>query len=89
MWSSIIVQENNFVMPGVVVSAFFLECSAQSQLCLVESSSNGFVRFEQLIIHQADLTKYTMSLFPRIFGLAVDVEAQPDGLHDFLFFELS
>jgi len=30
MWSSIIMQENNFVMPGVVMSAFFLECSAQS-----------------------------------------------------------
>jgi len=30
---------------------FFLECSAQSHLCSVESPSNGLVRFEQLIIH--------------------------------------
>ena len=43
------MQENNFVMPGVVVGAFFLECSAQSHQ-LVGSPSNDFVRFEQLII---------------------------------------
>ena len=50
MWSSIIRQENNFVMPGVVMGAFFLECLAQShQLCSVESPSNGLIRFEQLI----------------------------------------
>jgi len=56
MWSSIIIQENNFVMPGVVVGAFFLECSAQShQLCSVESPSNGLVRIEQLIIHDTKL----------------------------------
>jgi len=55
MWSSIIMQENNFVMPRVV-GAFFLECSAQShQLCSVESPSNGLVRFEQLIIHNIKL----------------------------------
>ena len=43
-------------MPGVVVGAFFLECSAQShQLCSVENPSNGFVRFEQLIIHDTKL----------------------------------
>ena len=64
MWSSIIMQENNFVMPGVVVGAFFLECLAQShQLCSVESPSNGLVRFEQLIRHQADPTKYTTWVF--------------------------
>ena len=35
------MQENNFVMPGVVVGEFFLECSAQShQLYSVESPSN-------------------------------------------------
>ena len=45
-----------FVMPGVVVGAFFLECSDQShQLCSVESPSNGLVRFEQLIIHNTKL----------------------------------
>ena len=55
MWSSIIMQENNFVMPGVVVDAFCLECSAQSQLCSVESPSNDLVRFEQLIIHDIKL----------------------------------
>ena len=51
------MQENNFVMPEVIVGAFFLECSAQSQsqLCSVESPSNGFVRFEQLIIHDTKL----------------------------------
>jgi len=50
------MQENNFVMPGVVVGAFFLECSVRShQLCLVESPSNGLVRFEQLIIHDTKL----------------------------------
>ena len=43
-------------MPGVVVGAFFLECSAQSyQLCSVESPSNDLVRFEQLIIHDTKL----------------------------------
>ena len=43
-------------MPGIVVGAFFLECSAQShQLCSVESPSNGLVRFEQLIIHDTKL----------------------------------
>ena len=45
-------------MPGVVVGAFFLECSAQLcslQLCSVESPSNGLVRFEQLIIHDTKL----------------------------------
>ena len=43
-------------MPGVVVGAFFLECSAQShQLCSVESLSNGLLRFEQLIIHDTKL----------------------------------
>jgi len=47
-----------------IVGAFFLECSAQShQLCSVESLSNGLVRFEQLIIHQADPTKYTTWVF--------------------------
>ena len=40
-------------MPGVVVDAFFLECSAQ--LCSVESPSNGLIRFEQLIIHDTKL----------------------------------
>ena len=51
-------------MPGVIVGAFFLECSAQShQLCSVESPSNDLVRFEQLIIHQADPTKYTTWVF--------------------------
>jgi len=50
------MQENNFVMPEVVVGAVFLECSAQShQLCSVESPSNGLVRFEQLIIHDTKL----------------------------------
>jgi len=50
------MQENNFVMPGVIVGAFFLECSAQShQLYSVESPSNGLVRFEQLIIHDTKL----------------------------------
>jgi len=54
MWSSIIMQENNFVMPGV--GAFFLECSTQShQLCSIESPSNDLVRFEQLIIHNTKL----------------------------------
>ena len=49
-------KENNFVMLGVVVGAFFLECSAQShQLCSVESLSNGLVRFEQFIIHDTKL----------------------------------
>ena len=67
MWSSIIMQENNFVMPGVVMGAFFLECSAQShQLCSVKSPSNSLVRFEQLIIHQADPTKYTTWVFLNI-----------------------
>ena len=56
MWLSISIQENNFAMPGVVVGAFFLECSAQShQLCSVESSSNDLVRFEQFIIHDTKL----------------------------------
>ena len=56
MWLSIIMQENNFVMPGVIVGVFFLEYSAQShQLCSVESLSNGLVRFEQLIIHDTKL----------------------------------
>jgi len=60
------MQENNFVMPGViVVGAFFFEYSAQShQLCSVESPSNGLVRFEQLIIHQADHQIHNMSCFP-------------------------
>jgi len=50
------MQENNFVMPGVVVGAFFLECSTQShQLCSIESPSNDLVRFEQLIIHDTKL----------------------------------
>jgi len=46
------MQENNFVMPGVM-GAFFLKCSAQShQLCSIGSLSQpGLVRFEQLIIH--------------------------------------
>ena len=66
---------DNFVMPGVIVGAFFLECSTQShQLCSVESPSNGLVRFEQLIIHQADHQIHNMSFFPWIFDLAVDVE---------------
>jgi len=56
MWSSIIMQENNFVMPGVVMGAFFLECSAHShQLYSVESPSNGLVWFEQFIIHDTKL----------------------------------
>ena len=58
MWTSIIMQKNNFVVSGVVVGAFafFLVYSAQShQLCSVESPSNGFVRFEQLIIYDTKL----------------------------------
>ena len=48
------MQENNFIMLGVV-GVFFFECSAQShQLCSVDSP-NGFVRFEQLIIHDTKL----------------------------------
>jgi len=70
-------------MPGVVVGAFFLECSTQShQLCSVESPSNGLVRFwaTHNTRHQADPTKYTTWVFfPWIFGLAVDVEAWPGG----------
>ena len=63
MWSSIIMQKNNFVMSGVV-GAFFLECSAQSyQLCSVESKV-FLVRFEQLIIHDTKHpTKYTTWVF--------------------------
>jgi len=49
------MQENNFVMPGVM-GALFLECSAQShQLYSIESPSNGLVRFEQLLIHNTKL----------------------------------
>ena len=47
--------QENFVMPEVVVGAFFLECSTESHLCSVESPSNGFVRFEQFIIHDTKL----------------------------------
>ena len=79
MWLSIIMQENNFVMPGVIVGVFFLECSAQShQLCSVESPNNGLVRF-RLSTHNTTPSWshqiHNMSFFPWIFGLAVDVEA--------------
>jgi len=44
------------ILPGVIVGAFFFECSAQShQLCSVENLSNGLIRFEQLIIHDTKL----------------------------------
>lgn len=43
------MQEDNFVVSGVDVSAFFLDCFAQ--LCSVESSSIGLVPFEVLIIY--------------------------------------
>ena len=56
MRTSIIMQENNYVVSGVVVGALSLEYSTQShQLCLVDSPSNCFVRFEQLRIHNAKL----------------------------------
>jgi len=83
------MQENNFVIPGVVVGAFFLECSAQfHQLCSVES--NGLVRFEQLIIHDTKLIlPNTQHEFVSMNISTVDVEAWLDGPHDFLFFGLS
>ena len=78
-------------MPGVVVGAFFLECSAQShQLYSVESLSNGLVWFEQLIIHDTKLippnTQY--EFFFHEYS-AFDVEAWSGDPHDFLFFGLS
>ena len=46
----------NFIVSGVVVGAFFLVYSVQShQLCSVESTNNGFVRFDQLIIYDTKL----------------------------------
>ena len=58
-------------MPGVVVGAFFLECSAQShQLCSVENPSNGLVRFEQLIHDTKLIPPNTQHEYS-----AVDVEA--------------
>ena len=89
MWSSIIMQENNFVMPGVVVGAFL---SARLNLInSVESPSNGFVRFEQLIIHDTKLISPNTQheFFSMNIGLAVDVEAWLGDPHDFFFFELS
>jgi len=92
MRSSIIMQENNFVMPGVIAGAFFLECSAQShQLCSIKSS-NGLVRFEQLIIHdtklippntQHEFFSMNIRLGYRCWSMA---RLCP---HDFLFFGLS
>ena len=89
MWSSIIMQENNSVMPGVVMGAFFLECSAQShQLCSVESPSNGLVRFEQLIIHDTKLIPPNTQheFFSMNIRLSCRCWSRPGDPHDFLFF---
>ena len=77
-------------MPGVVVGAFFLECSSQShQLCSVESSNNGLVRFEQLIIHDTKLIAPNTRVFFHEYSAWLDVEAWSGGPHDFFFFGLS
>ena len=76
MWTSIIMQKNNFVVFGVAVGAFFLVYSAQShQLCSVESPINSFVRFEQLMIYDTKLippnTQYELFLMNVRLGQVV------------------
>ena len=63
MWSSIITQENNFVMPEVVVGAFFLECSISSIVFGRELQWSRSVWATHNTRHQADPTKYTIWIF--------------------------
>jgi len=52
MRSSIVMLENYFVMSLFVLWPFLLRCSAQThQLKSIPISCNGFVRLEQLVIH--------------------------------------
>lgn len=49
-----LMQNNHFIVCGVVVGSFCIQCSAQFQLlCSIKNPSSGLVLFECLIIHHA------------------------------------